>query len=109
MSSPTKFKLKKILTAAGGYLFLFVAYIAILYDYAYDVRLAFRGLISLMPGILVSLGCCAVYVIVNHVFIKKVVGLKPVVIFESILVLLMLILLLCNVQIDAYFARLKGA
>ncbi len=92
-------RLIKILKRTGAYLFLYVGFIYIFYYYAYRAWLYAKP-IGLMMALLRSLGLLLLYSLVNHLLIKKTVGLKTVVIFESILLVIFYVLMTCYAAIE---------
>ena len=95
-------RLIKILKRTGAYLFLYVGFIYIFYDYAYDAWLCPKP-IGLMLVLLKSLVLILLYSLVNHLLIKKTIGLKTIVVFESILLVTLCVLSLCYTVIEYLF------
>lgn len=79
-------RLIKILKEIVAYLFLYGVFLGIFYDFAYDAWICAKP-IGLMLVLLKDLGFLILYALVNHIIIRKIVGLKTVVIFETILFL----------------------
>lgn len=92
-------RLKKILKEIVAYLFLYGAFIGIFYDYAYYAWICSKP-IGLMFEVLKALGLLILYALVNHIIIRKIVGLKTVVIFETILLLIFFFLTHCYCAIS---------
>ena len=85
-----------------AYLFLYVEFIAIFYNYAYYAWICAKP-IGLMLVLLRSLGFLLLYALTNHIIIRKIVGLKTVVIFETILFVLLFVLAICYANIENRF------
>lgn len=78
----------------ASYLFLYMAFIGIFYDFAYNAWVCVKP-ISLMLVIFQSLLFWIVYVIINHTLIKRYVKTSALFILESILLLTIFTLLTC--------------
>lgn len=95
-------RLIKILKEIVAYLFLYGVFLGIFYDFAYDAWICAKP-IGLMLVLLKALGFLILYALVNHIIIRKIVGLKTVVIFETILILAFFVLSGCYAAIENRF------
>lgn len=95
-------RLIKILKEIVAYLFLYGVFLGIFYDFAYDAWICAKP-IGLMLALLKALCFLLLYALVNHIIIRKIVGLKTVVIFETILFLAFFILSDCYCAIENRF------
>lgn len=86
--------LLKYYKETGSYLFLYLAFIGIFYDFAYNAWIAVKP-ISLMIVIFRSVILFILYFTINHVLIKRILKKNTVYIFESILFLTIFTLLTC--------------
>lgn len=91
-----------IIKRIGAYLFLYVTFMGIFYDFAYDAWVCPKP-IGLLVVLLKSLGFLLLYALVNHILIKKILGLKTVVIFETILLVLFFVLIYCYAALENRF------
>lgn len=68
----------------GAYIYLLCVFAAIIYNFAYAIRIVAKplGMIVLISQ---SIGYEIVYVIINHLFIKKVVSNKILIAIEVLL------------------------
>ncbi len=104
----TNSRLKEIFKLTGAYIFLYVAFIFIFYNFAYDAWICSKP-IGLMFVFLKALMYYVPYLIFNHLLLKKIVGLKTVVIFETILLVIIFSLNLCYASIEnRYHGRYNG-
>ena len=94
MSKISKDQSKKIVKKTAAYLYLYGAFLAIFCYWAYKAQLADRPL-SYFFLFFISLFLWIIYVLVNHLLIKRILGTKTVVIFESILFLTLFALERC--------------
>ena len=78
----------------AAYGFLYLAFLFIFYDFAYSAWIAVRPL-SYIIVIFRSFILWAIYVIINHLLIKRIISKITIIIFESILFLTLLTLELC--------------
>ncbi len=92
-------KIFKIVTA---YLFLYATFIGIFYDFAYNAWICAKP-IGLMLVLLKACFIILLYALINHIIIRKIVGLKTVVIFETILILVIIVLSHCYAAIENRF------
>lgn len=76
--------LKKILS----YIYLYAAFLFIFYDFVYNAYVSCKPL-GLMVVICRTLAWCILYMIVNHLLLKRVVGTKILIEFEIILILIL--------------------
>lgn len=97
-----------IIKRIGAYLFLYVTFMGIFYDFAYDAWVCPKP-IGLLVVLLKSLGFLLLYALVNHILIKKVLGLKTVVIFETILFVLFFVLINCYAALANRFHGIYSA
>ena len=95
-------RLIKTLKEIVAYLFLYGVFLGTLYDFAYDAWICAKP-IGLMLVLLKALGFLFLYALVNHIIIRKIVGLKTVVIFETILFLVFFVLSGCYAAIENRF------
>ena len=95
MKVPACFNNKSMLyKKIASYLFLYLAYIGIFYDFAYNAWVCVKP-ISLMLVVLRSVLFWLVYVVINHLLIKRYVKTSSLVIFESVLLLTLVALFKC--------------
>lgn len=78
----------------GSYLFLYLAFIGIFYDFAYNAWIAVRP-ISLMIVIFRFIILFILYFIINHILIRRILKKNILYIFESTLFLTIFTLLTC--------------
>lgn len=95
MKQLDKTRILSIVKTVAAYLYLYIAFMAIVYYRTYIIWIAVKP-ISFILEIFTSLGYVILYGIVNHLLMKKIVGLKVVVIFETILFILIFVLAHCN-------------
>ena len=77
-----------------SYAFLYLAYLGIFYDFAYNAWICVKP-ISLMLVIFRTFAFWILYVLINHLLIKRILKTKVLLIFESILFLTLLSLFNC--------------
>lgn len=92
----------KILKRIIAYSFLYLTFLGIFYDFAYDAWLCAKP-IGLMLVLLKAFVYFLLFALINHTLIRKIVGLKTVVIFETILILVILGLSICYATIENRF------
>lgn len=92
----------KISKSIAAYLFLYATFIGIFYNFAYDAWLCAKP-IGFMLVILEACFFFLLYALMNHIIIRKIVGLKTVVIFETILILVIFVLAHCYAAIENRF------
>lgn len=97
-----KDQLKKTLKRTAAYLFLYGVFLGIFYDFAYNAWICSKP-IGLAYVLLLSFGYTLLYALTNHIIIRQTVGLKTVIIFEAILVLVIIILTHCYATIENRF------
>lgn len=84
----------KILKGIGAYLFLFATFLGIFYYFSYNAWVCCKP-ISLMFVIFKTVLFIILYVLINHLLIRKVVGVKTVIIIETLLILTLFTLFRC--------------
>ncbi len=91
---------KSILTILS-YLYLFVGYSYIIYYISYYIRIANKpeGWVFML---FYALLCFGVYVVINHIFIRKIVPNKILIIIEVLLFVAMLILVISDLRYEVY-------
>lgn len=92
----------KIFKSAAAYLFLYATFIGIFYHFAYEAWLCVKP-IGLMLVLIEACFFLLLYALINHIIIRKIVGLKTVVIFETILILVIIVLTCCYINIENRF------
>lgn len=92
----------KIFKSVAAYLFLYATFIGIFYDFAYEAWLCAKP-IGFMLVLLKACIILLLYILINHLLIRKIVGLKTVVIFETILILVIIVLSHCYAAIENRF------
>lgn len=92
----------KIFKSVAAYLFLYATFIGIFYHFAYDAWLCAKP-IGLMLVLIEACFIILLYALINHIIIRKIVGLKTVVIFETILILAIIVLSHCYAAIENRF------
>lgn len=92
----------KIFKSVAAYLFLYATFIGIFYHFAYDSWLCAKP-IGLMLVLIEACFFLLLYALINHLLIRKIVGLKAVVIFETILILVIIVLSHCYAAIENRF------
>lgn len=75
-----------VLKKIAAYIFLYVAFLAMFYDFAYNAWVCVKPL-SLMVVILRTLFFWFTYVLINHLLIKRILKTNVILIFESLLFL----------------------
>ncbi len=96
MRHSSKVKLIKILKKTAAYLFLYGAFLGIFYYYSHSVWDSSIALpLGLFFLILVTLVFVILYALINHILIRRIVGLKLVVNFEIILIFIIYFQTLC--------------
>lgn len=97
---------KKVIKRIASYLFLYSAFISIFYFYTYSVWICSKP-IGLALVFLTAFGSLLLYALINHIIIRKIVGLKAIVIFETILFLLFMAVTICYADIENYYYQLN--
>ncbi len=92
----------KILKRIIAYSFLYLTFIGIFYDFAYDAWVCVKP-IGLMFVLLKAFVYFLFFALINHTLVRKIVGLKTVVIFETILILVIWGLSICYASIENRF------
>ena len=92
----------KIFKRVAAFLFIYAAFIGIFYDFAYNAWICAKP-IGLMLVLLKACFIILLYAFINHIIIRKIVGLKTVVIFETILILVIIVLSHCYAAIENRF------
>lgn len=88
-----------ILKSTGCYLFLYFAYTVILYYFSYCAWFFIRRIgFTIIPMTMIVLFLS--YILINHLLIKKVVGLRIIIIFESMLFITLILLAICYAYIE---------
>lgn len=84
-----------------SYLYLFVGYSYIIYYISYYIRIANKpeGWVFML---FYALLCFVVYVVINHIFIRKIVSNKLLIIIEVLLFVAMLILVIGDLRYEVY-------
>lgn len=88
-----------ILRNVCAYLFLYASFMTIAYNSTFYLWVSTKP-IGFFILIIFDILSVIIYGIINHIVIKKIVGLKTVVIFETILILLMVVLIFCNFRYE---------
>lgn len=100
-----KFRLKKhrykILKNILAYLYLFLTYTAIVYYFSFSIRIAIKPL-SWFFLVLQMLGYFLLYVLLNHLFIRKVVSHKIMLIIEALLFIAIFTLIISDLRYEEY-------
>ncbi len=84
----------KIFKKIFSYIFLYVAFLCIFYDFAYNAWVCVKP-IGLMLVILRTFAFWLLYILINHLVIKRILKVKILLIFESVLFLTLLNLFNC--------------
>ena len=92
----------KIFKSVAAYLFLYATFIGIFYHFAYDEWLCAKQ-IGLMLVLIEACFFLLLYALINHLLIRKIVGLTTVMIFETILILVIIVLSHCYAAIENRF------
>lgn len=88
------------------YIFLYLAFIYIFYDIAYNIYLCWRRHESLTTTIIIGVTFCILYIGVNHLLVSRVVGKKTVVLIETIFFATIVILIISHAMVRHYFYML---
>lgn len=95
-------KLIEIVKKVVAYFFLYGIFLWIFYDFAYNAWICAKP-IGLMLVFLRAFVFLLLYSLVNHIIIKKIVGIKTIMIYETLLFLVMVVLNLCYAAIENRF------
>lgn len=95
-------RLKHVLTVIFAYSYLYTFFIGTLYDFALNAWVCDKP-IGLLLVITKTLAIFALFCLINHTIIKKMIGLKPINLFEIILLISIIIVALCYIYIEFHF------
>lgn len=100
MTNAKKRRNKCILTILS-YLYLSFGYSYIIYYISYYIRIA-NKLEGWAFMLFYALLCFVVYVVVNHIFIRKIISNKLLMLIEALLFVAMLILVISDLRYEVY-------
>lgn len=76
----------KCLKKAIGYIYVYSSYIAMVYFFSYKIRMLAKP-IGLALLVVSTLGFYAVYIVINHLIIKKIISKKVLITIEILLLI----------------------
>lgn len=96
-----KKKYQKYLLNIFSYLYLFMGFSYIIYYISYNIRIMCKPMGWILM-LFYALMYFIVYAAINHIFIRKIVSNKLLVIIEALLFAAMLTLVISDIMYDAY-------